>query len=90
LIKPTFYNLGLKINIKLSCDNKLIKQNKNTKFLGLNIDNSLSLKNHIDQMMIKLSTESYAIRYVKHFMSQHRVRTIFYIFFYITNNSIIQ
>ena len=49
------------INIKISCDNKLIKETKNIKFLGLDIDSSLSWKNHIDQMMIKLSRACYAI-----------------------------
>jgi hypothetical protein len=43
------------INIKISCDNKLIKGTKNTKFLGLDIDSSLLWKNHIDQMMTKQS-----------------------------------
>ena len=42
------------INIKISCDNKLIKETKNTKFLGLDIDIFLSRKIHIDQMMFKL------------------------------------
>jgi hypothetical protein len=64
------------INIKISCDNKLIKETKPTKFLGLDIDSSLSWKNHIDQMMIKLSRVCCAIRYVKHFMSQDTLRTI--------------
>jgi hypothetical protein len=36
-------------NIKISCDNKLIKETKNTKFLGLDIDSSLSWKNSIDK-----------------------------------------
>jgi len=40
------------INIKISCDNKLIKETKNTKLLGLDTDSSLSWKNHIDQMMM--------------------------------------
>ena len=64
------------INIK-SCD-KLITETKNTKFLGLDIDSSLSWKNHIDQMMIKLSTACFAIRYVKNFMSQNTLRTIYF------------
>ena len=69
------------INIKISCDNKLIKETKNTKFLGLDTDSSLYWKNHIDQMMIKLSRACYAIRYVKHFMSKDTLRTItFHIF----------
>jgi environmental stress-induced protein Ves len=29
-------------NVKITCDNKLIKETKNIKFLGLNIDSSLS------------------------------------------------
>jgi len=58
------------INTKISFDNKLIKKTKNTKFLGLNIDSSLSWKTHIDQMMFKLSRAYNAIRHVKHFMSQ--------------------
>ena len=42
-------------NIKISCDNKLIKETKNTKFLVLDIDSSLSWKNSIVQKIIKLS-----------------------------------
>ena len=70
------------INIKVSCDNKLIKETKNTKFSGLDIDSSLSWKNHIDQTMFKLSTACYAIRYVKHFMSQHTLRTNYFSHFH--------
>jgi len=38
---------------------------KNTKFLGLDIDSSLSWEDHIEQMMFKLGTARYTIRYVK-------------------------
>ena len=64
------------IDIKISCHNKLIKETKNSKFLALDIDSCLSWKGHIDQMMSKLSRTCYAIRYVKHFMSQDTLRTI--------------
>jgi len=60
------------------CDNKLINETKNTKFLGLDIDSFLSWKNHIDQMMIKLSTACYAVTCVKHFMPQDTLRTIYF------------
>ena len=70
------------INIKISCDNKLIKETKNTKFLGLDIGSSLSWKDHIDQMMFKLGKACYAIRYVKHFMSQDALRTIYFSYFH--------
>jgi len=45
-------------------------------------DSSLSWKNHIDQMMIKLSRVCYAIRYVKHFMSQDTLRKIYFSYFH--------
>jgi hypothetical protein len=70
------------MNIKRRCNNKLIKETKYTKFLGLDIDSFLSWKNHIDQMMIKLSTACYAVRYVKHFMSQDKLRTIYFSYFH--------
>jgi len=64
------------INIKISCDNKPIKETKSNKFLRLDIDNSLWMEKPYWSMMIKLSTAYYAIRYVKHFMSQDKLRTI--------------
>jgi len=70
------------IDIKISCHNELIKKTKNTKFLGLDIDSSLSWKKHIDQMMFKLSRACYAISNVKHFMSQDTLRTIYFSYFH--------
>jgi hypothetical protein len=69
------------INIKISCDNKLIKKTKSTKFLVLDIDSALSWKNHIDQIMFKLGRAWYSIRYVKHFMSQDTIKTIYFSYF---------
>jgi hypothetical protein len=56
------------INMKISCGNRMIKETKNTKFLGLDIDSSLLWEHHIDQMMLKLGRACYAVRYVKHFI----------------------
>jgi len=39
------------INIKISCDNKWIKEIKNTTFLALDTASSLSWKDHNDQLM---------------------------------------
>jgi len=36
------------------------------KFLGLIIDDTLSWKQHIDQLIKKMSTACYALRYVKY------------------------
>jgi len=59
----------LQFNTKNSWDYELhpnylgncIKSSSNTKFLGLTIDNSLSWKAHIDQMMSKLNTACFVI-----------------------------
>ena len=70
------------INIKINCDNKLIKETRNTKFLGLDIDSFLSWKDHIEQLMFKLGRACSAIRYVKYMMSQDTLRTIYFIHFH--------
>ena len=54
----------------------MIKETKYIKFLELDIDSSSSWKDRIEQMMFKLGTACYAIRYVKHFISQDTLRTI--------------
>ena len=48
----------------------------------LDIDSCLSWKHHFDQMMIKLSTARYPIMYVKHFMYQDTLRTIYFWYFH--------
>jgi len=70
------------INLKISCDNKLIKEIRNTKFLGLDIDSSMSWKTHIDQMIIKLSRTCYAVRYIKYFIFQDTLRTNYFSYFH--------
>ena len=70
------------MDIKISCDNKLVPKTKIVKFLGLYVDSSVSWKTHIEQMMCKLNRACYAIRYVKHFMSQDILRTIYFSYFH--------
>jgi hypothetical protein len=65
--------------MKISCGNKLIKETKNTKHLELAIDSSLSWKDHIVQMMLKLGRACYAIRYL---MSLDTLRTIYFSYFH--------
>jgi hypothetical protein len=64
------------ININISCDNKWIKEIKNTRFLGLDIASSLSWKDHNDHLMFKLGIACCAVRNVKHFMSQDTIRIV--------------
>jgi hypothetical protein len=42
--------------------NKYIKETVNSRFLGLHLDNHLNWKDHIDQMIPKLSGAYYAVR----------------------------
>jgi hypothetical protein len=50
-----FLSLKLKAQRCLTCFECNYLQSVNTKFLGLQIDNHLNWKNHIDQMVPKLS-----------------------------------
>ena len=45
---------------------KYIEETVNTKFLGLQIDNLINLKNHIEETIPNLSGASYAVRSMVH------------------------
>jgi hypothetical protein len=53
------------INLHINFNNNQIERTFNTKFLGLTIDNTLSWKDYIDYILPKLSSASYAIRFLK-------------------------
>jgi hypothetical protein len=53
-----------------------------TKFLGLRIDETLSWKYHIDQLVTKLSSARYAVRTVNYLMSQETLRMIYFSYVY--------
>ena len=52
-------------DLKLNYQGNYTKGSPNTKFFGLIIDDSLSQKAHIDQMMSKLNTACFIIRMIK-------------------------
>jgi hypothetical protein len=58
--------------------NKEIANTSNTKFLGLTLDNTFTWKNHIDTIVPKLSSASFAVRAVKPFLSQESLRIMSY------------
>ena len=70
------------ININMSYDNNHIPNIASTKFLGLIIDETLSFKNHIDQLMSKFSSAFCAVRTVRAFMSQETLRMIYFSYIY--------
>ena len=52
------------------------------KFLGLTLDNSLSWKKHIEAMVPKLSTSTFAMRVVQPFLSLDSLKLIYYSYFH--------
>ena len=49
-----------------------------TKFLGLNIDDSLNWKSHVSAINSKIARAIFAIKQVKHFLPYDSLRTIYY------------
>jgi hypothetical protein len=63
-------------DLELNCQGNYVKRSIDTKFLGLIIDDSLSWKAHIGQMMSKLNTACFVIRMIQSIMSQETVRMV--------------
>ena len=80
----------LQVNIKNSWDydNKLsyqgiyVTSSSSTKFLALIIDDSLSWKAHMDQMMSKLNTACFAIQTIQATMSQETLIMVYFAYIY--------
>jgi hypothetical protein len=54
----------------------------NTKFLGLQIDNHLNCKSHIEHMIPKLSAACYAVRSVVHISNSNTLKSIYWAYFH--------
>jgi hypothetical protein len=67
---------------KIAYGNKEIIDSCHTKFLGINITNTLSWKKHIDQLISKLSTACYAIRTVKPYVKLETLLMVYYAYFH--------
>jgi hypothetical protein len=59
-------------------EQKDISSSKETKFLGLIIDEILSWNQHIEQIATKLCSACYALRNLKHIVPQSTLRTKYY------------
>jgi hypothetical protein len=57
---------------------KYIEETINTKFLDLQVDNHVTWKNHIDQMVPKLSGACYAVRSVYHISNINTLKSIYF------------
>jgi len=71
-------------DLKLNYLGNYIKSSSNTKFWGLIIDDSLSWKAHIDQMMCKLNIASFVIQTIQAIMSQETLRMVYFAYMHST------
>jgi hypothetical protein len=62
--------------------NEKIASAYNTKSLGLTLDNTLSWRSHIDTIIPKLSSASFAMRVVKPFLTQDSLKMVYYSYFH--------
>jgi len=65
-------------DLHIPYDNKQISSIHSTKFLGLVIDNNLSLHCHIDQMIPKLNETSHVIRSLKPLLSFETLNMVYF------------
>jgi hypothetical protein len=77
-IKEIVTNKPPQYDLKIVYNEKYIEELINTKFFGLQIDNHLNWKNHIDLMIPKLSRAWYAIRLVSHNSSTDTLKLIYF------------
>jgi len=68
--------------MSIGYNNTFIPNTSNTKFLGLVITNSLSWKDHITQLISKLSKACYVLRGIRPFMSHDALKYIYYSYFH--------
>ena len=61
-----------------------IGERVNTKFLGLQIDNRLNWKNHIEQMISKLNGACHAVRLMIHISNMNTLKSIYYAYIHST------
>jgi len=69
-------------DISISYNNTLISKTSNTKFLGLLIADSLSWKDHIIQLIPKLSKACYILRCIRPFMSLEALKSVYHSYFH--------
>ena len=55
-----------RVNMQIQHNHNYISNTSETKFLGLIIDGSLTCKQHIEQLIKKMSSACYALRYIKY------------------------
>jgi hypothetical protein len=61
---------------------ELIKETTRINFLGIQINNHLNWKGHIDQIIPKLSAACFAVRRLFHVLNVNAVRMVYFVYFH--------
>ena len=67
-----------KLDLNITLQNNQITNSRNTKFLGLTIEEMLSWKCHINHILSRLSSVCYAIKIITPLMSEDTSKMIYY------------
>jgi hypothetical protein len=67
-----------KLDLNITLLNNEITNSTNTKFLGLTIEETLSWKGHINQILLRLSLACYTIKVITPLMSEDTLKMIYY------------
>jgi hypothetical protein len=70
------------IHMPFICSNNHITSSTDIKFLGLINDGTLLWKGHIDRLMFKLGSASYAVRAIKPYKSYKPMRMVYFSYFH--------
>jgi hypothetical protein len=66
------------INMQIQHNYNYTSNTSETKFLGLIIDDTLSWEQHTDQLIKKMSSKCYALRYVKYSLATETPKIIYF------------
>ena len=70
------------LHTPVTLDSNFITKANHIKFWGLTINDSMTWKSHIDAILPRLNSACFAIRSVKHYVSQQSLKTIYYAYFH--------
>jgi hypothetical protein len=68
--------------LTIGCKDKYIEETVNSKCLGLHLDNHRNWKDHIDQMIPKLSAACYTVRLTFHISNINTLKSIYFAYFH--------
>jgi hypothetical protein len=70
------------VNLNIGYDDKTIEEVETTKFLGLQIDNNLKWKKHIQYIIPKLSSACFAMRTITSLMKTETLKLVYFAYFH--------